>query len=199
MKPVGASMRKGGFTLMEMLVTLVLVSLATMLMFQMLGSYRASRERVQAQSGSLDRRMLFDGWFRASVHGLFIDKGLGFVGDEAHFAGVSLNPLFAPAGAPIAVEWRLGARDGQAEVAYLEEGRGRWRLSLAGAAEARFAYLDRDGGQHSTWPPKLGKQDDMLPAAVVLVRRGDSGQRAVAAAVLGPLKPTVRLTGEEEY
>ena len=40
-----------GFTLMEMLVTLVLISFATMLMFQMLGSYRVARERVQAQAG----------------------------------------------------------------------------------------------------------------------------------------------------
>ena len=35
-----------GFTLMEMLVTLMLVSFATMLMFQMLGSYRIGLEML---------------------------------------------------------------------------------------------------------------------------------------------------------
>ena len=56
---------------MEMLVTLVLISFATMLMFQMLGSYRVARERVQAQAGLIDRQALFQAWFRDSVHGLY--------------------------------------------------------------------------------------------------------------------------------
>ena len=38
---------------MEMLVTLVLISFATMLMFQMLGSYRIARERVGAQAAGI--------------------------------------------------------------------------------------------------------------------------------------------------
>ena len=68
--------RPTGFSLMEMLVTLMLVSFATMLMFQMLGSYRIARERVQGQSGLIDRQALFQDWFRDSVHGLFIAEGL---------------------------------------------------------------------------------------------------------------------------
>ena len=45
-----ATAKGGGFTLMEMLVTLVLISFATMLMFQMLGSYRIANERVRGQA-----------------------------------------------------------------------------------------------------------------------------------------------------
>ena len=76
-RPVGTA----GFTLMEMLVTLVLISFATMLMFQMLGSYRVARERVQAQSGVIDRRALFQSWMQDSVRGLYITNGLTFAGD----------------------------------------------------------------------------------------------------------------------
>ena len=62
-----------GFTLMEMLVTLVLISFATMLMFQMLGSYRLANDRVREQAGSIDRRALFQAWFRDGASSNFSD------------------------------------------------------------------------------------------------------------------------------
>ena len=76
-----------GFTLMEMLVTLVLISFATMLMFQMLGSYRVARERVQAQAGLIDRQALFQSWFRDSVHGLYAAPKLHLDGSAEQFSG----------------------------------------------------------------------------------------------------------------
>lgn len=188
-----------GFTLMEVLVTLVLVSLATMLMFQMLGSYRIARERVQAQSAGIDRQALFSGWFRASVQGLFIDHGLTFEGRADHFEGTSLNPLYAGAAMPTKVRWELQVEGSQTHVAYVEEGAERWRHPLAGTGPVRFAYLDEAGRRHDAWPPRLGAQDALLPSAVLLLR-DDAGEGAgsLAAAVLGPLKPVPRLTSEEE-
>ena len=188
-----------GFTLMEVLVTLVLVSLATMLMFQMLGSYRVARERVQAQSGGIDRQALFSGWFRASVQGLFIDHGLTFEGGEEHFEGTSLNALYAGAAMPTKVRWELQQEGGEIRIAYVEDGAERWRHPLAGKGSARFAYLDEAGRRHDTWPPRLGAQDALLPSTVLLLRDGAAdGAGSIAAAVLGPLKPVPRLTSEEE-
>jgi len=184
---------------MEMLVTLVLVSMTTMLMFQMLGSYRVARERVQSQSGRIDRQSLFDGWLRASVQGLFIDHGLTFVGSDTAFEGTTLNALYALEATPTLVRWVLESREGRVEVVYFEERRERWRYALADTVDARFAYVDEAGKQHDAWPPKLGKQDVPLPSGVILLREDAAGTtRAVAAAVLGPLKPVPRLTGEEE-
>lgn len=187
--------RLDGFTLMEMLVTLMLVSLATMLMFQMLGSYRIARERVQSQAGALDRRVLFAEWFRDSVHGLFIDKGLDFAGDERRFQGTTLNPLFAPEGAPSLVEWRLEQGSQGLEMVYTENARERLRLPMGNEGSAHFAYLDVAGKLSPTWPPKLGRQEVSLPAVVLMVREGQG--QPLAVAVLGPLKPIVRVYGEE--
>jgi len=188
-----------GFTLMEVLVTLVLISLVTMLMFQMLGSYRIARVRVQAQSGTIDRQALFDGWYRGSVQGLFIDHGLTFVGTDSHFEGTSLNPLYALQATPTLVRWELRTEPGGVEIAYVETGRERWQVPLANTRAAKFAYLDEAGVRHGAWPPKLGVQSVPLPSVVLLLREGvDGNDRAVAAAVLGPLKPVPRLTGEEE-
>lgn len=187
----------GGFTLMEMLVTLMLVSFATMLMFQMLGSYRIARERVQGQSAQIDRRVLFAEWFRDSVNGLFIDKGLSFDGSEDRFQGTSLNPMFAAEGAPTVVEWRLDRRGDGTEVVYLENARERWRLPLEGRGAAHFAYLDASGKRSAAWPPAMGVREPSLPAVVLLVREGGREQ-SLAAAVLGPLKPILRIYGGEE-
>ncbi len=188
-----------GFTLMEMLVTLILVSLTTMLMFQMLGSYRVSHDRVQAQSGQIDRRALFHAWFRDSVNGLYAAKDLEFLGSATQFSGTTLNPLYATEGAPTVVEWRLVRGEGQMEIMYLENGVSRWRQRLEGGDGAHFAYVDREDNVQDAWPPKLGnRKPGELPALVMLVRDGNAQAQPMAAAVLGPLLPPKRVYGYEE-
>lgn len=192
--------RRSGFTLMEMLVTLVLISFATMLMFQMLGSYRIANERVRGQAGLIDRNALFQAWFRDSVHGLYAAPNLHFVGDPATFTATTLNPLYAPEGSPVKIGWALreGA-GGAAEIVYSEDGRERWRLPLQGGGEVEFAYFDPAWRETDVWPPKLGKVNpEALPAVVGLMRRFEAGDRPLLVAVLGPLEPPRRLYGEEE-
>jgi hypothetical protein len=177
-----------GFTLMETLVMLVLVSFAVVLMFQMLGTYRIARERFVAQSGHVDRQALFDAWFADSVHGLFPDEDERFQGDARRFAGTTLNPLYASPGAPVAVEWSLDRSvDGEWTIAYAEGGQPRWVLPVADARDARFVYLDAAGAEQERWPPPQGMQV-ALPGAVALVRDTASGERARIASVRGPLE-----------
>lgn len=179
-----------GFTLMEVLVTLVLVSLATMLMFQTLGSYRIAKERVSAQSGVIDRGALFDAWFRESIQSLHANKRVVFEGDEQSLAGMTLASSFGMAGAGIAMRWSLAeGRPGDWRIRYAEDDKQRWELSLAATRRARFGYLDDTGKLHDAWPPALGLQEQ-LPAAVVLRRTATDGvERVVVAAVRGPRKP----------
>jgi len=197
---VVATAGASGFTLMEMLVTLVLISFATMLMFQMLGSYRVANDRVRSQAGNIDRHALFQEWFRDSVHGLYAAPNLHFVGDPAKFSATTLNPLYAPEGSPTSIEWSLRADDrGAAEVVYAEDGREQWHLPLQGGGEVEFAYFDADWREVDTWPPKLGKVNpEGLPAVVGLIRRFEDGDRPLLVAVLGPLEPPIRLYGEEQ-
>ena len=191
--------RGGGFTLMEMLVTLILVSFTTMLMFQMLGSYRIANQRVQAQSGQIDRRALFQAWFRDSVNGMFAAKDLEFVGTAAWFGGTTLNPLYASEGAPTVIEWRLLRESGQMEIAYFENGIQRWRQPLEGSGDAHFAYVDAEHKSQDGWPPRLGKRTPgELPAMIMLVRDGQTRAQPLAAAVLGPLLPPERIYGYEQ-
>lgn len=193
------SRRNRGFTLMEMLVTLMLVSFATMLMFQMLGSYRVARERVQAQAGGIDRRALLQDWFRDSVHGLFAGPEYRFVGRREGFSAVTLNPLHAPEGSPSRIAWSLRtSADGQVELTYAEDDRERWTLPLEGE-EIRFAYVSENGAPGEVWPPARGLvKPEALPAMVILQRRRHDRDDSLVAAVLGPLEPPKRLYGDEQ-
>ncbi len=181
-----------GFTLMEALVMLVLVSFTSLLMFQMLGSYRIAKERVVAQSGGIDRRALFEGWFRDSVHSLHASKRVAFQGDAREFSGLSFNSASGLPGAAVEFKWLLAqSADGGWDISYAEAGRERWRLPLAAVRSVSFAYLDAEGKSHATWPPALGTHTQ-LPAAIVLMRTVPASREPVPtlAAVRGPLDPT---------
>ena len=197
---VASGWRGAGFTLMEMLVTLVLISFATMLMFQMLGSYRIANERVGAQAGQIDRQALFQAWFRDSVNGLYAAPRLKFVGDEMRFSATTLNPLYAPEGSPTEIAWELRQTDGGVEIVYLEGGSERWAMPMRDAARYRFSYFDKEGEELDSWPRKRGLVNpEALPALVGLVREQDDRQSPLLAAVLGPLEPPLRLYGEEQF
>lgn len=191
---------QAGMTLMEVLVTLVLISLATMLMFQTLGSYRIAKERVAAQSGTVDRRALFEAWFRESVRGLHATRRVAFKGSGREFEGLTLAPASGATGAGKALRWSLRERArGDWLIAYAEGGTPRWDLPFSDTRSASFAYLDEAGELHEVWPPALGLQD-ALPAAVVLRRTAADGveRTPVVAAVLGAREPVYRVSELEQ-
>jgi general secretion pathway protein J len=175
--------RAAGFTLVESLVVLVIVSLTVLVMFQMLGSYRVARERVAAHAGGIDRRALVEAWFTDSVRGLQALERAPLEGGPDRFAAVTLNPVLAPAGAPTPVEWRLLREGGDQLLVYSEDGAERWRLPLRAGATAEFVYFSRDGREAARWPPEAGMQD-LLPGSIALVQDGT----AYLASVLGPVR-----------
>ncbi|MEG3191871.1 hypothetical protein [Lysobacter sp. D1-1-M9] len=183
--------RSFGFTLMETLVMLVLVSLSVLLMFQMLGAYRIARERAAAQAGDIDRQALFDAWFLESVRGLHALEDAPLEGGASGFSAVTLNPLYGSPGAPTPISWELVAQAGaDTMVRYHEDGEQRWQLPLRDGQPGRFAFVDSQGGLHDSWPPEQGMQD-ALPASVALLSGAGTEARLRLASVRGPLQPQV--------
>lgn len=169
-----------GFTLMETLVMLVLLSFAVLLMFQMLGSYRIAQQRVGAQSERIGREALLNAWLAETIAGEFALKASPLKGDALRFAGLTLNPLYASPGAPTPFSWRLDftASEGWT-VTYSEYDEVRWSTAFPALVEPRFVYFDGQGELHDRWPPALGVQAE-IPKAVALL---DSGEQGVAVAV----------------
>lgn len=145
-----------GFTLVEVLVVLVIASLVSVLLFQMLGQTLRIRGRFAEQlSESQTGRMRAD-WLRHALQSLQTEPATSagrFQGRADALSGPSAAPIGggAPAVRPIRLEWQ--PRDGGWVLAYEDE-RGRWLLWEAAAAERPgFAYLDEQGQSHAQWPP----------------------------------------------
>lgn len=178
----------GGFTLMETLVMLMLVSMAATLMFQMLAGYQAAQRRVAGQAELLDRSALVHAWFVETARGLHPSRVTPLKGEPDTFSGETLNPLLATPGAPTRFTWALETVEGETRLVYSEGGKTQWSLPLRDAAEARFAYAAPDGRLHDQWPPALGQQQ-ALPTALALMIGSGPAERVWLAAVLGPLEP----------
>ena len=153
--------RRGGFTVMEMLAVLTLVSLLGTLVVQGLGFFAARYEAVKRSHRDVDSFALWQHWFAATVNGM-VPVGVRarrFRGDATTFSGTSLQPLAGEGGVPAVVRWSVA--EDQAAVAYQEEGLAatpeqpiEWRLPLGGDSALSFRYADRQGRWHDAWPTR---------------------------------------------
>ena len=153
--------RRGGFTVMEMLAVLTLVSLLGTLLVQGLGFFAARYEAVKRSHRDVDSFALWQHWFAATVNGI-VPVGVRarrFRGDATAFSGTSLQPLAGDGGVPAVVRWTVA--EGEAAVVYQEEGLAAtpeqpiaWRLPLDDDGVLSFSYADRQGRWHDAWPTR---------------------------------------------
>ncbi|WP_039915866.1 prepilin-type N-terminal cleavage/methylation domain-containing protein [Cellvibrio mixtus] len=116
-----------GFSLLEMLVVILLVSLLASLLMQGFIYMSGTYSTVERRQMHMQQQDLFEGWIRESIHGLIngVDGALGknqlFSGDEASFSGISLGALAgSPVGTPVKVVWILERKDGKLMLRYGE-------------------------------------------------------------------------------
>ena len=148
--------RGAGFTLVEVLVVLVIGSLVSALLFQMLAqTYRLRSRFAEQLAESQTGRMRAD-WLRQALRGLESmaqDAPSSFSGQSTTIQGLTSAPIgqrgtslrdFRLEWAPRASGWELRYADGVAP----------WPLWAAGAAgRPGFRYIDDQGNEHMQWPP----------------------------------------------
>lgn len=160
-----------GFTLLELLVVLVLVSFITALMMQGMTYVARVNDAFMGESDQQQIRQRAFGWFADAVTFLAApepsDSAGRFRGDALSFEAVTLNSVDRREGIPVPFAFRLEAAGSTADLIYvrrLEERR--WPL-VSVASDAHFEYLDAQGQWHSDWPP-APQLADLLPNAVAL-------------------------------
>ena len=166
--------RRHGLTLVELLVTLVLVSMLGTLLVQSIGFFAARYETVQRIARDAASAGLRQQWFAASVLGL-VPVGVEarrFEGTPTGFRGTTLAPLEAAAGLPVTVRWSIAAEAGGAlAVGYAEDGGPRRRV-LVRQAPLAFRYADAEGVWHQRWPPPGSRE--WTPSQVRLAAGGQT-------------------------
>jgi prepilin-type N-terminal cleavage/methylation domain-containing protein len=152
---------QAGFTLLEMIVTLVVVSLIVVVLMQALQQALGLRTRLLRFERETRMATLQEEWFRDSVSAAVVDlpDALGpMQGDAAAFAMVSAAPL--QGAGPVRIGWALrrdGDGDAQALV-YAGAGAAASLRVMGGLHDAAFSYLGADGRWRATW-----KQEDSAP------------------------------------
>jgi prepilin-type N-terminal cleavage/methylation domain-containing protein len=172
--------RARGFTLLEALVTLVIVSMLMAVLVQALLHVMGLRERVLRLEAEARTAQLHEAWFRDSVAALVVDpfgRLPGLSGNASGFQAIGAGPL-ARAGGVQPVVW--GVDDAHRVLRY-REGED-WSDVLVTRGGLRFQYRDLDGGWHDAWPVRQRPQE-RLPRAVALGFEGGDGPRWWIAAV----------------
>ena len=101
--------RCGGLTLVELLVTFVVLSLLVGLVLEGLSLFGARYATVTRHFRAATSETLAQQWFATSVRGI-VPYGLAtrrFQGNGTSFTGITLEPLHAEPGTPVTVRWSV--------------------------------------------------------------------------------------------
>lgn len=186
-----------GFTLLETLVTLVIVSLVAALLSE--GMFQLARLERQLGSGRLEARI--DGLHRLWVQQTIESLQPAAQEQPGHFVGSARSWTGLSSGVPL--EERLGPRLAQLELVFVSESAEtelRLRHALAPNVQgdavvlarwpgdgARWRYLHPAGQWYDSWPPAIDKVP-LLPRAIAL-EQGDGRGLYVLAMVQSTGQP----------
>jgi prepilin-type N-terminal cleavage/methylation domain-containing protein len=149
---------QGGFTLLETIVTLVIVSLIVVVLMQALQQALGLRTRLLRFERETRMATLQESWFRDSVSSAMADLPDAFGpmrGGEDEVSMISAAPL--EGAGPARIGWAL-RRDGNLQaLVYTATGTDPLQV-VRGLRDASFSYLDASGRWQRTW-----KQDEDAP------------------------------------
>lgn len=187
-------MSSRGFTVLEMMVVLVIISLALSLGFQSLGQWQIAESTLNHVSTTTRARALTSQWWVSSIRGLTPLTQHPFQGDRQRLSGYTLTPIFATQGALTKVQWEIAEAPELGLSLQLSENEKTHVFPLPDAKEAQFIYRNEDGELSKDWPSSgLGLESKNLPAYVELQIRGQSDETYTwVAYVIGPLEPWYR-------
>lgn len=181
---------QGGFTLLEAIVTLVIVSMLVTVLMNALSQSLSLRTRMLRMQGESRQMLLQEAWFRDSVAGAQPPtqrlEADGFSGDMDGVAFISAAPLMASGSVQVA--WRLVRdADGQVALHYQDPAVGDLVVVPGPLHDAGFAYLAEgdaapwESQWQSTKPEKASrlaeKGSGVVPRLVRFQATTEAGRR----------------------
>ena len=151
------NVRNQGFTLLEMMVVLVIVSLISVLLMQGCSFATGLQERIRAQLVKVENLELKEQWFRVVTRSLIREDNMEdgvFEGDLEHFSGTTLQPLRNGVGLPTKIAWRLVYEGDRTLLQYSEGNDDPVTMLVLPNQRQSFKYLATDGVFHDVWPPE---------------------------------------------
>ncbi|MBT0585048.1 PulJ/GspJ family protein [Alteromonas oceanisediminis] len=148
--------KNDGFTLLEMMVVLVLVSLITVLLMQGFSFVVSLQERIRQQLVLIQNIELREQWFRLVVRSYHRGRDAdndSFTGESDVFSGLALQPLNGQIGMPTNITWRINNEQKRSILTYQEAQYEPVEVMSWTSEKPEFRYIDADGEVSKSWPP----------------------------------------------
>jgi general secretion pathway protein J len=191
--------RDSGFTLLETIVTLVVVSLIVTVLMQMLHQALGLRSRLLRHERASRVSGLQEQWFRDTVSSAVAD-----LPDAYGAMSGTADSLELVTPAPLEgtglqhVRWRLEGSPGAYALTYAGDGAAPVQVVAGPLHDAAFSYLDGQGQWQPQWKPDQASPE-VLPRMVRLQAGTAGGELVWIVPVLSdPWRP-VNLRPEESF
>lgn len=180
-----------GFTLVEMLVTLVLLSMVVAIVLGGLRQVLDARTRLRPYLDQSEQTTLVAGWFRQTVQGLVADYDKGthrFTATTSGFSGLTLAPLAGPPGTPTVFDWSLAydAFNDVTTLEYREQNAKAMRVVTWPGREGAFSYYGQNREWASRWEPPEANKSQSVPQLPALIRLGSLAAEVFPTIVAAP-------------
>lgn len=189
------SFNNKGFTLLEILVVLILLSLILTMVFQIFSFILNINERSAQLQIKQKQQQLQISWFRKSSSALHpdnIDYPTPFIGNRSEFKGISLAALDKPIGVPTIIKWKIINYHNKNILRYYfnENKDVFWDIMIWEKGEGKFLYKASNNRWYETWPPnKFGKEEKQLPNALLFTCLCDKKPITIVANINGHKEP----------
>jgi prepilin-type N-terminal cleavage/methylation domain-containing protein len=165
-----------GFTLIEMLVVLIIVSMVGAILFSSYQRVLDIRIRLLAFLDGTDAPTLIAGWFRSSIEGLLPDQEDGadvFAGTPRRLVGLSTAPIDGTPGVPTRIAWELvfDAASARTALTYREATAPPLTVASWPGDRGGLRYCGPRLACSDSWPPPTETDNattSQLPAMIIL-------------------------------
>ena len=147
----------GGFTLLEVIVTLVIASMISVILMQSLSTMLNMRHKFGKELINLEKIGIQKSVITTPISGIFPDYNDGddrFKGNLSSIRGLTLYPLQGITGAPTAfgIDIIYDSSSNQSALLYKERGFESLEIARWNGNEGSFEYLDMNGVWSKRWP-----------------------------------------------
>ena len=189
--------KSAGFTLIEVLVVLVIVSLVTTILSSGLATTWNNFSRLDSRTAQSNALILVSGWFRESVAHAVLEHPeiINFSGDLSSISFRTTRPPSVKMNHPSRMVWRIIEIDGRSQLGFESGLESDLTVIFTTDEPLSFEYLS-DG----KWSEYFFPENALLPDAVRIVKNGEG---FIYASPSGPITPYVppelALFGEYEF
>lgn len=179
-----------GFTLLETIVSLVLMALVASVVFTAIHAASLAEARSRVASDQRGYDALVRQWWKESTGGIRADRAFPVTVEPFEIQGWTTQPLSTGGNGEARIRWRLGRDQGQPwRLEYREDDRLTWSFELVGVESARFVASEPGG-------PGRGKRSNIdqplqLPGWIAMELDGRDGPTWVMVAPRGLEAPII--------